>query len=96
MKATLENLKWAMAQCAQAHGAEFCDWSDEDQLGIHKTGVPLYADVRSICRAFFEGEAEVEEDWGYTTVWLYAPFRENVDLPVLRMALPAGTQIKED
>lgn len=96
MKANLDNLKWAMAQCAQAHGAEFCDWSDEGQLAIHKTCVPLYADVRSICSAFFEGETEVEEDWGYTTVWLCAPFRENVDLPVLRMALPAGTQFKED
>lgn len=96
MKANLDNLKWAMAQCAQAHGAEFCDWSDEGQLGIHKTGVSLYADVRGICRAFFEGEAEVAEDWGYTTVWLCTPFRENVDLPVLRMALPAGTQFKED
>lgn len=96
MKANIENLKWAMAQCAQAHGAEFCDWSEDDQLGIHKTGVPLYTDVCIICLAFFEGLAEVGEDWGYTTVWLDTPFRENVDLPVLRMALPSGTQFKED
>ena len=89
MKANLENLKEAMQKCATAHGAKFCDWSDEDQLAIDKTGVPLMCDVRRICEAFFGTFSPLDEDCGYTVVWLDMPFMREVNEQLLAMALPA-------
>lgn len=88
MEANLENLKQAMQRCAKAHGANFCDWSDEDQLAIDKANVPVMADVRMICEAFFGTFSPLDEDWGYTVVWLDMPFMNEVNEQLLNMALP--------
>lgn len=87
MKANLENLKEAMQKCATAHGAKFCDWSDEDQLAIDKANVPVMADVRMICKAFFGTFSPIDEDRGYTVVWLGTPFLSEVNEQLLNMAL---------
>jgi hypothetical protein len=89
MKANLENLKEAMQRCATAHGAKFCDWSSEDQLAIDKANVPTMADVRMICEAFFGTFSPMDEDCGYTVVWLGTPFLSEVNEQLLAMALPA-------
>ena len=88
MKANLSNLKDALQKCATAHHAKFCDWSDEDQLAIDKTNVPIVADVRMICEAFFGTFSPLDEDFGYTVVWLQVPFLHEVNEQLLRMALP--------
>ena len=88
MKANLENLKEALQRCATAHHAKFCDWSDEDQLAIDKTNVPVMADVMMICEAFFGTFSLIDEDCGYTVVWLDTPFKQEVDEQLLNMALP--------
>ena len=89
MDANLENLKQAMQKCATAHGANFCDWSDEDQLAIDKANVPVMADVRMICEALFGTFSPLDEDWGYTVVWLGTSFLSEVNEQLLAMALPA-------
>ena len=48
----IENLITALKTCAMAHNANFCDWTDEGQVGIESETMPTYADVRSIVRAF--------------------------------------------
>ena len=88
MKANLENLKQAMQRCAEAHGAQFCDWSEEGQLAIDKANVPTMSDVRMICEAFFGTFSPIDEDWGYTTVSLGLPFLPEVNVQLLNMALP--------
>lgn len=90
MEANLENLKDAMRQCAEAHNAKFCDWSDEDQLAIDKINVPTLADVRMICEAFFGTctPLDADDDWGYTVVYLDMPFLLEVNEQLLSMALP--------
>ena len=88
MKANIENLKQAMQRCAKAHGAKFCDWTDEDQLAIDKANVPTMADVSMICEAFFGTSSPLDEDWGYTVVWLGTPFLKEVNEQLLNMALP--------
>jgi len=88
MEANIENLKQAMQKCATAHGAKFCDWSDEDQLAIDKANVPVMADVRMICEAFFGTFSPLDENWGYTVVWLGMPFLKEVNEQLLNMALP--------
>lgn len=88
MEANLTNLKDALQKCATAHGAKFCDWSDEDQLAIDKANVPVMADVRMICEAFFGTFSPIDEDWGYTVVWLQVPFLSEVNEQLLAMALP--------
>lgn len=88
MKANLENLISAMKKCAEAHNANLLDYSAEDQLCIDSDTVPTVADVRMIASAFF-GSADVETDWGFTTLWIHE-FKENVCMEQLRMALPYG------
>lgn len=88
MKANLENLKDAMQRCAQAHRATFCDWSEDDQLAIDKANVPTMSDVRMICEAFFGTFSPMDEDCGYTVVWLGVPFLQEVNVQLLNMALP--------
>ena len=88
MKANLSNLKDALQRCAAAHGAKFCDWSDEDQLAIDKTNVPVMQDVRLICEAFYGTFSPLDEDCGYTVVWLCMPFLQEVNVQLLNMALP--------
>lgn len=88
----IENLITALKTCAMAHNANFCDWTDEGQVGIESETMPTYADVRSIVRAFYNDEYadEVELGWGYITVFLYdeQAFRAEVDEITLLMALP--------
>ena len=88
MKANLENLKQAMQRCAEAHGATFCDWSEDDQLAIDKDNVPVTSDVRMICEAFFGSFSPLDSDWGYTVVWLGMPFLPEANVQLLNMALP--------
>lgn len=88
MKANIENLKDAMQKCATAHKANFCDWSEDDQLAIDKANVPVRADVSMICEAFFGTSSPIDEDWGYTVVWLDMPFLPEVNVQLLNMALP--------
>jgi hypothetical protein len=99
MEANERNLIQALKLCAQAHGKEFCDWSDGDnQVAIKDEGVPVVADVQSIVRAFTGDENfypdSIETDFGYTTIYLdeieYAPV---VDERTLRMALPNGIDL---
>lgn len=88
MKANLENLISAMKKCAEAHKANFFDYSDEGQLCIDGDSVPLVADVRMIASAFF-GAADVDNEWGFTTLWIHE-FKKDVTMEQLRMALPYG------
>lgn len=93
MKANLTNLKDALQKCATAHGAKFCDWSDEDQLAIDKVGVPVMNDVRRICEAFFGTFSPIDEDWGYTVVWLDMPFLHEVNVSLLNTALSTSMAV---
>lgn len=77
-----------MQRCAQAHGATFCDWSEDDQMAIDKANVPTMSDVRMICEAFFGTFSPMDEDCGYTVVWLDVPFLQEVNVQLLNMALP--------
>lgn len=88
MEANLENLKEAMRRCAKAHNARFYDWSEDDQLAIDKANVPVLADVRMICEAFFGSFSPLDEDCGYTVVWLQVPYLKEVNVQMLNMALP--------
>ena len=91
MKANIENLIKAVKLCAEAHKAEFCDWSEDGQLGIKSDSVATLADVKMICDAFFgKGNHDVETDWGYTTIWLGEDFLDEVNEFTLSMALPSG------
>lgn len=92
MKANLENLKKALKACAEAHQAEFCDWSeDELQIAVKSETVPVVSDVRMICEAFYGSSCMVEVGWGYTNVFCDATeMLSEVDEKLLRMALPYG------
>lgn len=95
MKATLEILKKALGACAKAHRAELCDWSEYDrQIAIKSESVPVVADVRMICEAFYGNSSMVEVGWGYTNVYEdEAPMLSEVDGQKLRLALPHGTEL---
>ncbi len=95
MKATPETLKKALAACAAAHNAEFCDWSKEDlQIAVKSESVPTVSDVRMICESFFGESSMVEVGWGYTNVYCdCAEMLDSVDEARLRLALPSGTVI---
>ena len=92
MKANLENLKKALKACAEAHQAEFCDWSeDELQIAVKSETVPVVSDVKMICEAFYGSSSMVEVGWGYTNVFCdAAEMLSEVDETLLRMALPYG------
>ena len=96
MKPSNELLKKALAACAEAHHSDFCDWSEEElHVAIHSETVPVIADVRMICEAFYGKASMVEADWGYTTVYLdEAPFLDEVNEELLHLALPYGTVIE--
>ncbi len=95
MKATLETLKKALRACAKAHCAELCDWSEYDlQIAIKSESVPVVADVRMICEAFYGNSSMVEVGWGYTNVYEdAATMLPEVDVQKLRLALPRGTEL---
>ncbi len=77
-----------MKKCAEAHKANFFDYSQDGQLCIDGDSVPLVADVRLIASAFF-GAADVDSEWGFTTLWIHE-FKKDVTMEQLRMALPYG------
>ena len=53
MNPSVETLIKALKTCAEAHGAEFCDWSEEEcQVALKKESVPVLSDVKMICEAF--------------------------------------------
>lgn len=98
MKANLTNLKKALKACAQAHKAEFDDWSSEGQLGVWSTTPGTICDVRMILTAFFGSDeaAEVSEDIGCITIWLDETMvrsKREVDETMLYTALPYGTKL---
>lgn len=95
MKANLENLKKALRACADAHNAEFCDWSAEDlQIAVKSETVPTISDVRMICEAFFGSASMVEVGWGYTNVYCDTDrMLPEVNGELLRLALPYGCQL---
>ena len=89
MKANIENLKKALQLCAEAHKVEFCDWSEDGQFGLKSESVPVVNDVKMIAEAFYGlGNADVETDWGYTTIWLSEDFLDEVGEFTLALALP--------
>ena len=93
MKANITNLRKALKASADAHNVEFHWWRNDGQMTLKSESVPVLADVRMICDAFFGHHTMVDTDWGYTVVWLGDGFREKVDEISLALALPAGTEI---
>ncbi len=90
---TIENFKKAMKICADAHHSEYADWEEDMQVAIKSESVPVVADVRSICDAFFGNHNMIDVDWGYTNVYLdEGEFLPKVNTTVLMMALPHGTK----
>ena len=90
MKTILERFKRALKACAEAHGAEFCDWSEDDcQVALKTESVPALNDVKMICEAFYSRSTMVETGWGYTTIYLdEGTFLDEVDGTLLSLALP--------
>lgn len=98
MKATIKSLVKALSACAEAHKVEFKDMSDEPgespQALLKSESVPVQADVRLICEAFFGSASMVEVGWGFTTVFFdEKPLLSNVNEQKLALALPAGTKL---
>ena len=95
MKATVESLKKALKACAEAHGAEFCDWSEDDcQVALKTESVPALNDVKMICEAFYGRSTMVETGWGYTTIYLdEETFLDEVDGTLLSLALPKNVRL---
>ena len=93
MKANLTNLRNALKASADANNVEFHWWRNDGQITLKSESVPVLADVRMICEAFFGHSDMVETDGGYTIVWLGDGFREKVDEITLALALPAGTKL---
>ncbi len=95
MKPSVDYLIKALKACAEAHGAEFCDWSEEEcQVALKADSVPALNDVKIICEAFYGLSSMVETGWGYTTVYLdEESFLEKVDETLLSLALPKNTRL---
>ena len=98
MKANIENLKKAIALCAEAHKVTFGDYSDEGQFSIGSTEVPAVNDFRMIIGAFCKAgsyNVHVDHAWGFTEVYLYGECEEDVfkseaDEESVGLALPNG------
>lgn len=95
MKPDTEYLKKALKACAEAHGAEFCDWSEDDcQVALKTESVPALNDVKMICEAFYGRSTMVETGWGYTTIYLdEGTFLDEVDGTLLSLALPKNVRL---
>ena len=95
MKTILERFKRALKACAEAHGAEFCDWSEEEcQVALKTESVPALNDVKMICEAFYGRSTMVETGWGYTTIYLdEGTFLDKVDGTLLSLALPKNVRL---
>lgn len=91
MKANITNLCKALKASAKAHNVEYKYWRNDGQIVVRSENVPVVADVRMICEAFFGNSDMVEVDWGVTCVWLGENFLPEVDEITLQFALPHGT-----
>lgn len=94
----LKSVVKALELCAEAHGVKF--WQEgvaegfEPQAGFLADSVPLYADVRSICEAFYGSTSMIDHSssWGTITVYLDSMrVMHEIDLGKLGSALPYGT-----
>ena len=98
MKANIANLKKALKACADAHKVEYHWWKNDGQITLKGETLPVLADVRMIVEAFY-GKATVdmfvEQNWGYTIVWLDAGLntKQDVDEQLLSLALPFDTKL---
>lgn len=98
MEPTIENIVKALKACADAHKVEFVDVSQDPdeypQAYLKSDTVPVVADVRTICEAFYGHSRMVDTDFGCTTVYFtdfcFAPA---VNETLLAMALPHGTKL---
>ena len=96
MKATKELLVKALTASAKAHNAEYELFEEDGQIAIYPVKVPLVADIRMICQALFGNCKMIETNtsFGYITVFLdEEEFLKEADEVLLKMALPAGTDI---
>ena len=67
---------------------------DESQAGFLADSVPLHADVRSICEAFFGSTSMIDHSSSWNTITVYLDsvrLKPEVDLGKLNLALPYGT-----
>ena len=94
----LKSVVKALELCAEAHGVKF--WQEgvaegfEPQAGFLADSVPLYADVCSICEAFYGSTSMIDHSssWGTITVYLDSMrVMHEIDLEKLGFALPYGT-----
>lgn len=94
MKANVTNLRKALKASAEAHKVQFKWWRNEGHMSLESESVPVLADVRMICEAFYGQAGMIEVNWGYTIVWLgEANFLPEVDEKKLYLALPYGTKL---
>lgn len=89
MKATIKSLKKALKACAEAHNVEYKWWRDAGQVSLKSESVPVYADVKAICEAFYGRTDMLSVGWGFTTVYLEPMEKRDVDEILLSMALPS-------
>lgn len=96
MEVTKELLINALTVSAKAHGAE-CELFEEDgQFGIYSAKVPLVADIRMICQALFGHSNMLETNTSFDCITVYLnedKFLKEANEELLKMALPAGTDI---
>lgn len=96
MKASKERLVKALTASAKAHGAEWELFEEKEQFGIYSATNPLIQDIRMICQALFGNwdMLETNTSFGCITVYLNEnKFLKEADEGLLKMALPAGTDI---
>lgn len=94
----LKSVVKALELCAEAHGVQF--WQEgvaeglDPQAGFLADSVPLYADVRSICEAFYGSTSMIDYSSSWNTITVYLDsmrLMPEVDLEKLGSALPYGT-----
>lgn len=96
LKPSITLLCRALAICASAHGADYRPALEEGQVNISANSVPVVADVKLICEAFYGNASMVDSEWG-TTVYLdEADFLKRVNERLLYLALPFGTHLEEN
>ena len=97
MKASIKKIAKALEMCAKAHHTDWEYYPEEWQFCIKAITVPVVADIRTICEAFYGNSqmVEVEPSFGWTNVYIdEEPFLSDVRTKILELALPAGS-IKE-
>lgn len=90
------NLIKALRASAEAHKAEFCDWSEYDyQVAIHSDTVPVVSDFQRIVSAFAKNKNICTDiEIGYCVVYLdEVIYNKEVDENSLELALPYGINV---